>query len=310
MINPVEGVDLKVTNVCNLKCSFCVNNDTPTRCGDVDTDKAIKALRQMICIDNSLIDLKNVFFTGGEPLIRLSLVKTIAQALPDSVFSGVTTNGLLMNSKILSELREVNIDRIKFSYDTVDSKKYALIRNGSGQNGLSVLEKNIKLAVKMNFVVFMRVAMGQMNYQEIEKIYKKANDLGVQMLQIKPIVASGRAAFNKGQLLLSHRRIYSALERLKPVVDSGTTKVSISCFPPAADIGFYTKACANKDKFYFHVNGDIYHCNYIMNPNNLLGNYYDDNGIEKAIQKRKRNISSIFNNEYVISDCPSRMNYK
>lgn len=210
---------------------------------------------------------------------------------------------------MLRKLKNVNIKRIKFSYDTTDKKHYNIIRKGSKENDLERLEKNIELAVQRGFIVFLRVALGKMNYKEINAIYQKANSMGVDTLQIKPIVPSGRATLNKGQLLLSPREAVKALRSLHTVIKDKKTKVSISCFPPALEIGLNTKCCANKDKLYLDVNGDIYQCNYNMDDDNRLGNYHNVDGIKNALIERKNRFTVLFNN-YVISSCPATSNYQ
>jgi len=308
-IEPINGVDLKVTNTCNLRCEFCVNADYPGKKGDVNTKMVIRALNQLLNSDSSLANLQNVFFTGGEPLLRLDNIIEIAKSLPRTVLLGVNTNGLILDNKKIKRLKNANIKRIKFSYDTTDKKDYLIIRKGSKEDDFDKLERNIKLAAENNFIIFWRVALGKMNYRLLNSIYQRACSMGVDTLQIKPIVASGRAIFNKGQLSLSHNEIVETLKSLRIIIDNNKTKVSISCFPPASNLGLTTKFCANKNKFYLDVNGNIYHCNYIQDDNNLLGNYYDVDGIKKALIKRKKKFNRLFNNIGVISNCPALLNY-
>ena len=80
LFQPVEGVDFKVTDKCMLRCTFCANEDGPEKRRDIDVRKAIAALHELRDAPKELGSLKRVFFTGGEPLMRLSLVEQVARA--------------------------------------------------------------------------------------------------------------------------------------------------------------------------------------------------------------------------------------
>lgn len=304
-IPPINGLDLKITNACNLRCIFCVNDDKPEKSGEINVEGAIAAIKKLIEQDKNIVSIENIFFTGGEPTLRLKSIAEITNALAKSIFFGINTNGLLLDEDKLDLLKKINVKRIKFSYDTTDKKLFTLLRRGTTEDDHEKLEKNIATAVRKGFLVFLRVALGKLNKDDLLNICKKADDLGVDTLQIKPIICSGRAKSNKGQLMLTEEEIFNLLQEVKDLTKNYKIKISISCFPPAAKIGLTTKFCANQDKFYFDINGNIYHCNYIVNENNLLGNYLKEGGVEEALNKRITNYRKIFSNERIVIDCPS-----
>lgn len=80
-----KTIEIKITNVCNAQCDFCIEKDghTPQQ-ADVKT---------LIDATNSLEDYKNVLILGGEPFMYPHLVEYI-NGLENKEKIFITTNGL------------------------------------------------------------------------------------------------------------------------------------------------------------------------------------------------------------------------
>ncbi len=307
---PVDGVDFKITDTCMLQCDFCVNADGAHKQDDVDVPKAIEALHQLKDAPDELGSLEKVFFTGGETLMRIGLVEQVAHAIPEDVFTGVVTNGILLNNRMIKRLQDINLSRIKLSYDTTAARDFVNIRRGATTTQHERIGENMESAAVSGILLYLRIALGRLNIGVMEDIYKKAMDIGVDTLQIKPIIASGRAAENEDTLALSPQELVDGFESLSRIYDDKKTKISVSCFPPAARFNLPVKPCANNRKFYWEVNGDMYTCNYSMDPTNYLGNYHEEGGVLRALEKRRRRYGKLFNGDSVIANCPAINNYK
>ena len=307
---PINGIDFKVTDTCMLHCDFCVNADGDHKKNDVDVPKAIDALHELQDAPDDLGRLEKVFFTGGETLMKIDLVEQVARAIPEDTFTGVATNGIMLTRKRLDRLKAIKLSRIKLSYDTTQAKDFVTIRRGGTPRHFESIEKNMEDAAVSGILLYLRIALGRLNVGVMEDIYRKAMDLGVDTLQIKPIIASGRARENKNTISLTPQKLLAAFEALGEIYDETRTRVSISCFPPAARFGLPVKPCANNQKFYWEVNGDMYTCNYSMDPTNYLGNYHEQGGVLKALEERRRRYGDLFNEHRVIANCPAINNYR
>lgn len=89
-------VELEVTSRCNNLCQFCYN---VWEKGHHDTD--------MIPILDRLLeaDIKMLFFTGGEPLLRDDLFHLIEYASDHGMRTSVVTNGTLLTEEKAHQLR-------------------------------------------------------------------------------------------------------------------------------------------------------------------------------------------------------------
>jgi cyclic pyranopterin phosphate synthase len=116
------ATDLRVslTDRCNLRCSYCMPAEgldwLPG--DDVLTDDEVVRL---IGIGVRLLGIREVRFTGGEPLVRRGLVDIVRRTreLDPTVELSLTTNALGL-ARVASTLAEAGLDRVNVSLDTLD----------------------------------------------------------------------------------------------------------------------------------------------------------------------------------------------
>lgn len=115
------ATDLRVslTDKCNLRCTYCMPAEgldwLPN--GDVLTDDEVVRL---VGVATGRLGVREVRFTGGEPLVRrglVDIVRRVKAAAPDVELS-VTTNGLGL-AKVAGALVDAGLDRVNVSLDTV-----------------------------------------------------------------------------------------------------------------------------------------------------------------------------------------------
>ena len=115
------ATDLRVslTDRCNLRCSYCMPPE------GLDWLPAPEVLTgdeivRLIGIGVSMLGIREVRFTGGEPLLRKDLVSVVARTarLEPRPEISLTTNGIGL-ARVAGALREVGLDRINVSLDTL-----------------------------------------------------------------------------------------------------------------------------------------------------------------------------------------------
>ncbi len=123
------AADLRVslTDRCNLRCSYCMPAEgldwLPTE--DVLTDDEVVRL---IGIAVDRLGVREVRFTGGEPLVRRGLVDIVRRthALAPAPETSLTTNGLGLERTAVA-LAEAGLDRVNVSLDTIRADTFAAI---------------------------------------------------------------------------------------------------------------------------------------------------------------------------------------
>lgn len=119
-------IDVEVSRVCSLKCPFCARKVlTPDNLkGYFDFELYKKTFK-----NGSPKAIK--FNWLGEPLHHPKLSQFIKLAKHNGVLETlINTNGMLLTKSKASEIIESGLDRIIFSIDTINSKKYRKMRVG------------------------------------------------------------------------------------------------------------------------------------------------------------------------------------
>lgn len=123
------ATDLRVslTDRCNLRCTYCMPAEgLDWLPGDeVLTDDEVVRL---IGVATGRLGVREVRFTGGEPLVRRGLVSIIArtrEVAPEAELS-ITTNALGL-AKMAGTLAEAGLDRVNVSLDSIRAETFAEI---------------------------------------------------------------------------------------------------------------------------------------------------------------------------------------
>ncbi len=115
------ATDLRVslTDRCNLRCTYCMppeGLDWLPQDDQLTDDEVVR----LIGIAVTRLGVREVRYTGGEPLVRRGLVDIVGRthALDPTVEQSVTTNGIGL-AKVAPALAEAGLDRVNVSLDTM-----------------------------------------------------------------------------------------------------------------------------------------------------------------------------------------------
>ncbi len=179
---------LSVTDLCNLRCRYCMPAEGICK----------KKHEQMLTEDEMVnvvkaaaeLGVKKIRITGGEPLIKpniLSICERIAKV--DGIKElCITTNGLKL-PKLAQNLKDVGVNRLNISIDTLDENKYLYItRNGNLNTVLEGIDK--ALEVGFDYIKLNTVLMGGFNDDEIEDFANLTihNEIDVRFIELMPML--------------------------------------------------------------------------------------------------------------------------
>ena len=186
----ISYLRLSVTELCNLRCRYCMPEDgvCKKRHEDMLTQEemldAVKAAAEL--------GIRKVRITGGEPLVKrdiLSICRGVARTEGIEEVC-ITTNGLLL-PELAKPLREAGVSRVNISLDTLDEKKYAYItRRGS----LAGAVAGIKAALDAGFdkVKINAVLIGGFNDEEIPALAEltRRYPIDLRFIELMPMLDS------------------------------------------------------------------------------------------------------------------------
>lgn len=205
---------LSVTERCNLRCRYCMPEDgiCMKRHEDMLTeDEMIMAVQAA-----ASLGIHKLRLTGGEPLVKKNILSICQRSADVEGIREVclTTNGTLL-PHMAKQLRDVGVDRLNISLDTLDADKYAYItRIGALDSAL----KGIEAALEAGFdhLKINAVLIGGFNDDEIPALAEltKRYPADMRFIELMPMTDNeefGQRAYVSGAAVLA------ALPELEPV---------------------------------------------------------------------------------------------
>lgn len=211
----IRKLRLSLTDVCNLRCQYCMGEDQTF----MPHDKLLKA-DEIYRITARLVarGVEQVRLTGGEPTSRsdfADIVLKLAQ-VPIKKF-GLTTNGVRLK-KYLPVLKDANCQSINISCDSLDARVFSVITR---RNVFAAVMESILAAKEEGFDVKLNVVlMAGVNDGEIFDFvqFAESHQIHVRFLELMRI---GKACQSQKSQLVTATDVLKKLEgfrQLKPLV--------------------------------------------------------------------------------------------
>ena len=125
-----ETLRISLTDVCNLACQYCVEDDSTASDQQLSELRAagqVTRIVRSVGAINQLSPLKNVRLTGGEPMLFSGLSDLIRRLKGIGIpHVSMTTNAVFLGKKA-EELKAAGLDRVNISLDAVTRDSFAEI---------------------------------------------------------------------------------------------------------------------------------------------------------------------------------------
>lgn len=175
-----------VTLKCNLKCLHCYINSAENELPEeLSTEEAKKLIDQIATVSKPLLIL-----SGGEPLLRPDLFTLIRYAKSRGLKVGLGSNGTLIDMEMAKRLKDVGVDTVSISLDSVHHEKHDSFRGVKGAWEKAV--NAIKALRNEGILVQVNTTVTRENYQEIGQILEFAEKMGVENFHLFFLVPTGR----------------------------------------------------------------------------------------------------------------------
>ena len=124
----VAVIQLQYNYICNMKCVHCSISSFQKQSGRTMTPADVKNL----CDQADEYGLAQLDLTGGEPLAFKDLDEVIKAIDPRRFFLMCDTNGWLMTEEKVRHLKDLGVDKIQLSLDSMDAKAHDDFRRKPG----------------------------------------------------------------------------------------------------------------------------------------------------------------------------------
>ena len=182
------NIEINITNQCNHNCIWCTYGYLHNNGDTLSVEVVRKVLREA-----HDLGVKSVTWTGGgEPTVHKNFNDLILCAKELGFKQGLNTNGYLLNSQTIPFITE-NFSYVRFSVDAATPITLQKC-HGTKEKDFSVITHNIQEMCterklrKSKCVIGFSFLIDSSNYKEIVPAVELAKNLGVDYIQLKPIV--------------------------------------------------------------------------------------------------------------------------
>ncbi len=201
------------------------------------------------------LGLRNILFSGGEPLLRNDLLELITFAKKNQLKVSLATNGTLVDDYFIKNYHKL-IDSVNISLDAASASRHDAIRgvNGSFDKTLKSIEK-----IQKRFKVSLTFTAHAKNLTELNGVAIISRKMGVP-LTIKRFIPVGEGIKQK-DFILSNRSYGSLIKNvniLKKTTDIYLTDPMVSAASRGGEM--YGGCLAGIYAIDVDFNGDMYPC--------------------------------------------------
>ena len=297
---PIKYLRLSVTDRCNLRCFYCM----PEEGVRFRPKDQILSYEELIRISNLFIDMgvDKIRITGGEPFVRKDLIKFLGNiTLNDGLNTvSITTNGIL-TKPFLPQLKDLGIDQINLSLDSVDPENFKKITR---RDDFSKVMDTFHQMINDGFIVKINaVIMDGINDHEIIDLAKLAIEYPVSVRFIEEMPFNG-AVENHTSTKWNHLRIFEELKSefsdiSKLTMPANSTSENYIFDGAKGDVGiiaaFTRTFCGSCDRIRLTSTGEMRTCLYghnVLDLKQILREGHSDASIQERIvdvvQKRAK----------------------
>lgn len=208
-------LSLAITNKCNLNCSFCHIEKGKT---SLSVDTIIK-----LCKEFDRLGTFDIAIGGGEPLLHKDLPQICKRIWEEtSLGISITTNGTLLNEKLVSELKNY-VSFLRISIDSVNQDVYRSIRNYD----LDIIAS--KLLLLKNKIPFgINAVINSQTILDLNKLLEFALKFGAEELLLLPEVNNNEFVLTKREWDYLENWITENIDRIPlRIIDRARKKINV-----------------------------------------------------------------------------------
>jgi GTP 3',8-cyclase len=269
---------VSVTDRCNLRCTYCMPAEGlpwMSRPEMLSDEELLRVIAVFIGLG-----VRQVRLTGGEPLLRRSLVDVVAgiAAMKPRPQIAMTTNGVGLD-RLAAPLARAGMDRVNVSLDTIDQQEFFKLTR---RDRLVDVEKGLKAAVSAGLspIKVNAVAMRGVNDHSAADVLQWCLDRDYEMRFIEQMPLDAQHAWQRDQMVTADeiRAQLSTRFTLTPLPDEARGAAPAELFlvdggPSIVGIIASVSApfCAACDRVRLTADGQVRNCLFAKREVDLRG---------------------------------------
>lgn len=170
---------------CNLRCKHCYQDASQRSSDELTLDEQMNVVDQMARAGVSLVVL-----SGGEPLANPNLEKLIERIKQHEMAISIDSNGVLLDRGTVQHLKQLGVDSIEVSLDSVNAESHDRFRglDGAFEKTLDAVE----LCSEAGIFTTVATTSTKLNCAESGELIALARSRGAHRVVFFDLVPAGR----------------------------------------------------------------------------------------------------------------------
>ncbi|MEJ5365242.1 MAG: radical SAM protein [Desulfosoma sp.] len=172
----VAIIQFQYNYVCNLRCQHCsIKRFQGPSSKRSFTPEDVRSLSRQA----DALGLARFVITGGEPLVFKDLDELVAAIDPQKFYINCDTNGWLLDDEKARHLRNIGVDRIQLSLDSLDPDEHDRFRGVKGSHTRAM--RAVEAALKAGLAIFVQtvVTKERLHSEEFIQFVRFFNQMGI-----------------------------------------------------------------------------------------------------------------------------------
>ncbi len=269
---PLMAASIRLTKRCNLQCEHCYANSVQAL-----NDPDELSTKELFGIIDQLAEMSvnEIFFTGGEPLMRSDIVDILHYTFSKGIRILISTNGILLGERFLSKVQDVDFKLFQISLDGPEQVHDSIRGPGKFKRTIKAL-KLASSCLKRNVAV--GTVLSSRNADCIGQTMELAYEAGANVFALMILIVSGRATQvldpSALQLTSALDDIFKVYRQLSPQMRfAHNTTIPPALYPPdLIETGLHTQCalCSFPYTVGIEANGDVAPCDGFFGPYNFV----------------------------------------
>jgi 7,8-dihydro-6-hydroxymethylpterin dimethyltransferase len=203
---------IHTNNSCNLTCSHCLVNSSPSEDSGLSTESIKKIIDEAAVLGTS-----RFYFTGGEPLMRKDIFELIDYVCNHKKSELIIlTNGTLLKGETIEKLQKFDKKLLKIQI-SLDGSKQEINDPLRGKGSFNLIIEGIKNIVAAGFSPTVTTVVANSNIDDIPETTKLLASLGVKTHHLLWAHKRGRITDNGNNSIPPIEKVIEVTRKVKEV---------------------------------------------------------------------------------------------
>jgi MoaA/NifB/PqqE/SkfB family radical SAM enzyme len=199
----IVEADICLTNRCNLECTYCYAEAGRNRNGDLTPGQWTDAIHALV-----RLGMRKATVAGGEPTLSKAFFPVLELLAETNVAIQLFTNGLLLKPAVIERLKEIPLNFVQISLDSVNPEYHNRYRGPSH----ALAMRGIEALIEEGIPVVIGANIFHDTLDEVSALAELADSLGAD-LRCNPIEARGRGSQIEAEDTVANESLSNAIAK-------------------------------------------------------------------------------------------------